>query len=105
MSQSEETASDFDEQQDEQQAKQQRRYEIQNDACDIYRVKSLTEAQQCLRAFVEKWQPLEPKVVKIFQKDIELTFTFYSGRYLPTRSKLGRHSCFRGGKRINQAHH
>ena len=70
---SEETASKFDEQQ----AKQQRRYEIQNDAYDIYRAKSWSEAQLGLSAFVEKWQPLEPKAVDIFQKDIELTFSFY----------------------------
>ncbi len=67
------TAAEFDEQQ----AKQQRRFEIQEDAYDIYRAQSWIEARQRLNAFVEKWQNLEAKAVEIFLRDIELTFTFY----------------------------
>jgi transposase-like protein len=70
---SEVTAAEFDEQQ----AKQQRRFEIQEDAYDIYRAQSWIEARQRLKAFVEKWQNLEAKAVEIFLRDIELTFTFY----------------------------
>jgi transposase-like protein len=58
-------------------AKQQRRYQIQNDAYDIYDASSLEEAQQRLAAFVEKWEVLEAKAVQTFQRDIDLTFTFY----------------------------
>lgn len=67
------TATDFDEQQ----AKQQRRFEIQEDAYDIYGAQSWIEARQRLKAFVEKWQNSEAKAVEIFLRDIELTFTFY----------------------------
>ena len=56
---------------------QQRRFEIQQDAYEIYRAQSWIEARQRLKAFVKKWQNLEPKAVEIFQRDIELTFTFY----------------------------
>ena len=59
------------------QAKQQRRYQIQNDAYDIYDAPSQTEAQQRLATFIEKWEVFEPKAVQTFQRDIELTFTFY----------------------------
>ena len=59
------------------QAKQQRRYQIQNDAYDIYDATSQEEAQQSLERFVEKWELLEPKAVQTFQRDIELTFTYY----------------------------
>jgi len=59
------------------QAKQQRRYQIQNDAYDIYDAPSQAEAQQRLAAFVKKWEVFEPKAVQTFQRDIELTFSFY----------------------------
>ena len=59
------------------QAKQQRRYQIQNDAYDIYDAPSQAEAQQRLSTFVEKWKVFEPKAVQTFQRDIELTFSFY----------------------------
>lgn len=62
---------------DEQKAKQQRRFDIQEDAYDIYRAETWIEAQQRLKAFVDKWQNLEAKAVEVFQRDIELTFTFY----------------------------
>lgn len=58
-------------------AKQQRRYQIQKDAYDIYDASSQEEAQQSLERFVDKWEVLEPKAVQTFQRDIELTFTYY----------------------------
>ena len=30
-----------------------------------------------LATFVEKWQPIEPKAVQTFKRNIELTFSFY----------------------------
>jgi transposase-like protein len=59
-------------------SKQQRRYQIQSDAYDIYKAEDEAAAKQRLAAFVEKWQPIEPKAVKTFERDIELTFSFYS---------------------------
>ena len=58
-------------------AKQQRRYQIQSDAYDIYKAEDETNAQQRLSAFVEKWHTLEPKAVSTFEREIELTFSFY----------------------------
>jgi len=58
-------------------AKQQRRYQIQSDAYDIYKAEDEADAQQRLAVFIETWQSLEPKAVKTFQRDIELTFSFY----------------------------
>ena len=58
-------------------AKQQRRYQIQNDAYDIYKAENESEAKQRLATFVEKWQPIEPKAVQTFERNIELTFSFY----------------------------
>jgi transposase-like protein len=65
------------EEEDEQQSKQQRRFQIQEDAYEIYRAQTWIEARQRLKAFIQKWQDLEAKAVEIFQRDIELTFTFY----------------------------
>ena len=62
---SETTAAEFDEQQ----AKQQGRFEIQEDAYDIYRAQSWIEARQRLKAFVEKWPNLEAKAVAIFLRE------------------------------------
>ena len=59
------------------QAKQQRRYQIQSDAYDIYKAEDEPEAQQRLATFVDKWQAIEPRAVETFQRDIELTLTFY----------------------------
>lgn len=59
------------------QAKQQRRYQIQNEAYDIYKAEDESEAQKRLATFVEKWQLLEPKAVQTFERNIELTFSFY----------------------------
>jgi len=58
-------------------AKVQRRFEITNDAYEIYRATVESDAQLSLKAFEEKWQPLEPDAVRTFLKDIELTFSFY----------------------------
>lgn len=57
--------------------KKQRCFEIQSDAYDIYNAPSLQEAQTTLSLFVEKWQPIEPTAVRIFERDIQLTFNFY----------------------------
>ena len=35
------------------------------------------EAQQRLAAFIETWQSIEPKAVQTFERDIELTLSFY----------------------------
>jgi putative transposase len=58
-------------------AKRQRRFEIQSDAYKIYASESKAEARQALQRFKQKWETLEPKAIQVFQKDIELTFTFY----------------------------
>ncbi|MEN8445073.1 MAG: transposase [Cyanobacteria bacterium J06555_13] len=58
-------------------AKQQRRYQIQSDAYDIYKAEDEIDAQQRLAAFIKKWQSIEPKAVSTFKRDIELTFSFY----------------------------
>jgi transposase-like protein len=58
-------------------SKQQRRYQIQSDAYDIYKAEDEATAKQRLAAFVEKWQPIEPKAVQTFKRNIELTFSFY----------------------------
>ena len=57
--------------------KQQRCFEIQSDAYDIYTAPNYQEAQTKLSLFVEKWQPIEPKAVSAFARDIELTLNFY----------------------------
>ena len=59
-------------------AKQQRRYQIQSDAYDIYKAEDEAEAHKRLAAFVEKWQPLEPQAVQTFERNVELTFSFYN---------------------------
>ena len=59
-------------------AKQQRRYQIQSDAYDIYKAENEAEAHKRLAAFAKKWQPLEPKAVQTFERNIELTFSFYN---------------------------
>lgn len=59
------------------QAKQQRRFEIKSDAYQIYEADSQEQARQRLQQFINKWELLEPKAVQVFQRDLELTFTFY----------------------------
>ena len=58
-------------------ARKQRSFEITSDAYKIYQAPQASDAQSLLKAFEEKWQPLEPDAVPTFLKDIELTFTFY----------------------------
>ncbi len=58
-------------------AKQQRRFEITNDAYEIYQAINEPLAQLRLKAFEEKWQSLESDAVRTFIKDLELTFNFY----------------------------
>jgi transposase-like protein len=55
----------------------QRRFEITSEAYQIYEADSMEEAQQRLRQFINHWELLEPKAVQVFQRDLELTFTFY----------------------------
>ena len=43
----------------------------------LIKLKDDAEAQRRLTGFVEKWQTIEPKAVETFQRDIELTLTFY----------------------------
>lgn len=58
-------------------AKQQRRFEIKSDAYEIYEAQSEQQAQQRLQQFINKWKLLEPKAVQVFQRDLQLTLTFY----------------------------
>jgi transposase-like protein len=55
----------------------QRRFEIASEAYQIYEADSMEEAQQRLLQFINHWELLEPKAVQVFQRDLELTFTFY----------------------------
>lgn len=75
--------------------KRQRRFEIQSDAYKIYRCETETEAKEALRAFVSKWEAVEPKAIQAFQKDFELTLTFYQfdeslHRHIRTTNRLER---------------
>jgi putative transposase len=58
-------------------AKRQRRYEIQSDAYKIYASETEEEAWGELKIFIEKWQESEPKAIEVFQRDFDLTLTFY----------------------------
>lgn len=58
-------------------AKQQRRYEITSQAYKIYEAETYEQAQQHLQQFIAQWEFIEPKAVQVFQREIELTFTFY----------------------------
>ena len=60
-----------------QQARKQRKHQIQRDAYDIYKSTDWMEAIDALIAFVAHWQPIEPKAVGTFLKDVALTFSFY----------------------------
>lgn len=57
--------------------KRQRAREITSDAYQIYEAQTYDVAQQRLETFIETWTPLEPKAVRVFQRDLDLTFTFY----------------------------
>jgi len=50
---------------------------ILKDASDIYGAESLVELRKNLRRFCAKWSPLEPKAVKNFLADFELTLTYW----------------------------
>ncbi|HEY9662459.1 MAG TPA: transposase [Allocoleopsis sp.] len=58
-------------------AKQQRCYEIASQAYKIYEAETYEQAQQQLQQFIAQWELIEPKAVQLFQREIELTFTFY----------------------------
>ena len=58
-------------------AKRQRASQIKSEAYEIYDASTYEEAKQRLDQFIKSWESLEPKAVKVFQRDIELTFTFY----------------------------
>ena len=59
-------------------AKAQRWAQLKQDAYDIYKAASLTDAQQRLTAFSDKWEALEPKAVHAFKWGIKRTFSFYA---------------------------
>jgi transposase-like protein len=76
-------------------AKRQRRFEIESDAYQIYEADTHDQAQQRLQAFIAKWEELEPKAVQVFQRDLHLTFTFYQfdkplHRHIRTTNRLER---------------
>ncbi|NEQ47477.1 MAG: hypothetical protein F6K00_29620 [Leptolyngbya sp. SIOISBB] len=58
-------------------AKRQRKSALFNDAYDIDEAPTYEAAQARRQAFVEKWQDLEPKAIRNFQRGIERTLTFY----------------------------
>lgn len=58
-------------------AKKLRYSQIQTDAYDIYKTDDWFEANKRLVAFVGTWQSIEPNAVRLFLKDIALTFSFY----------------------------
>jgi len=57
--------------------KRNHRREICADVSAIFHAASGEEAVQMLRKFKSKWEPLEPRAVKIFLKDIDLSLSFY----------------------------
>jgi putative transposase len=58
-------------------AKRQRRFAIESEAYQIYDAQTLEQAQQQVQQFIATWQTLEPKAVQVFQRDLDLTLTFY----------------------------
>ena len=77
------------------QAKQQRKFEVFQDAYAIYDAPTYDEAQQRKRAFIDKWKDLEPEAVHAFEWGIERTFTFYQldeswHRFIRTTNALER---------------
>lgn len=68
------------------QAKRQRRFDITSEPYQIYQADTVEQAQHRLQQFIAKWELLEPKAVQVFQRDLQLTFTFY-----PFDSRLHRH--------------
>lgn len=53
------------------------RKEISADASAIFKARSRAEALSTIRQFQKKWLPTEPRAVKIFLQDIDLSLTFY----------------------------
>jgi transposase-like protein len=58
-------------------AKRQRRVQIKSEAYQIYEAPTYELAKQRLETFIKTWEPLEAKAIQVFQRDLELTFTFY----------------------------
>lgn len=59
------------------QAKPLRLFQIQQDAYAIYDALNVEQAHTRLLAFIQTWQPLEPKAVHAFTWGINRTFEFY----------------------------
>ena len=59
-------------------ARKQRWQLIKNEAYDIYKAPTYSEAQQRLERFVANWREIEPKAIHAFQCGIERTFSFYN---------------------------
>jgi transposase-like protein len=59
------------------QAKHLRLFQIQQAAYAIYDAPSAEEAHIRLQAFIQSWQPLEPKAIHAFTWGIQRTFEFY----------------------------
>lgn len=58
-------------------ARKQRWQLIKDEAYDIYRAVTYSEAQQRLAQFVANWEKIEPKAVHAFKWGIHRTFSFY----------------------------
>lgn len=58
-------------------AKAQRRFEIQSDAYHIFNAQTYEEATIRLIDFEQKWNLIEPEAVRVFQRDINISLTFY----------------------------
>jgi putative transposase len=59
------------------QARRRRRLQITTDAHAIFEAPTRMEALERLAAFRTRWGQLEPEVVRLLTKDIELSLTFY----------------------------
>jgi transposase-like protein len=59
------------------QARRLRRKQVTTDAHAIFEAPTQTEALERLAAFLSTWGQLEPEVVRLLAKDIELSLTFY----------------------------
>ncbi len=58
------------------QAKETRAYAILRDAADIYSISNIAIIKQRLTEFQQKWALLEPKAVRCFTKDFDLTLNY-----------------------------
>ena len=68
------------------QAKQARARAILWDAANIYASTDLTVIKQRLAGFQQKWTSLEPKAVRCFVKDLNLTFNYLRVPFARKRS-------------------